>query len=238
MAGKSEVLSHWDNTDMLGGMSDDGVGLDGRRLRTRRSREALSRAAFDLLTERGLDAVAVEDIALRAGVTRRTFSRHFASIEEAILGDVDQDVHLFNEALCRRPLSEPPLIAYRGAVHDWLATEYGGARASLLARRWALFQRFEDEPELFAGYQRIRIEGQRESVRIIAARLGVDPQADPRPAVAVGAGAGMLLAALQSWAAGPDPMGLPGLVEEFFDTLVTLTAEIRNEESPSCLPGR
>lgn len=219
-------------------MGDDGVGLDGRRLRTRRSREALSRAAFDLLTERGLDAVAVEDIAVRAGVTRRTFSRHFASIEEAVLGDVDQDVHLFNEALCRRPPSEPPLVAYRNAVHDWLATEYGGARAALLARRWALFQRFEDEPGLFAGYQRIRIDGQRESVRIIAARLGVDPLTDPRPAAAVAAGAGMLLAALQSWASGSDPTGLPGLVEEFFDTLRTLTAEFRSEESPSCLPGR
>jgi hypothetical protein len=91
---------------------------------------------------------------------------------------------------------------------------------------------------LFAGYQRIRIEGQRESVRITAVRLGVDPLTDPRPAVAVAAGAGMLLAALQSWAAGPDPMGLPGLVEEFFDTLVTLTAESRHEESPSCLPDR
>ncbi len=238
MPGLGEVLSHRDNKRYHVHMSDDGVGLDGRRLRTRRSREALSRAAFDLLTERGLHAVAVEDIAIRAGVTRRTFSRHFASIEEAILGDVDQDVHLFNEALRRRPPDEPPLIAYRNAVHDWLATEYGGTRAALLARRWALFQRFDDEPELFAGYQRIRIDGQRESVLIIAARLGVDPLRDPRPAVAVGAGAGMLLAALQSWAAGPDPMGLPGLVEEFFDTLVTLTAEFRNEESPSCLPRR
>ncbi|MGQ4601218.1 TetR family transcriptional regulator [Nocardia sp. R6R-6] len=219
-------------------MGDAGVGLDGRRLRTRRSREALSRAAFDLLTERGLDAVAVEDIAIRAGVTRRTFSRHFASIEEAILGDVDQDVHLFNEALCRRPASESPLVAYRNAVHDWIATEYGGVRAALLARRWALFQRFADEPELFAGYQRIRIDGQRESVRIIAARLGVDPLTDPRPAAAVGAGASMLLAALQSWAAGPDPLGLPELVDAFFATLVALTAEFRYEESPSCLPGR
>ncbi len=238
MPGSGKVLSRRDNKRYHVLMGDDGVGLDGRRLRTRRSREALSRAAFDLLTERGLDAVAVEDIALRAGVTRRTFSRHFASIEAAILGDVDQDVHLFNEALRRRPPAEPPLIAYRNAVHDWLAAEYGGSRAALLARRWALFQRFDDEPELFAGYQRIRIEGQRESVRIIAVRLGVDPLTDPRPAVAVGAGAGMLLAALQSWAAGPDPMGLPGLVEEFFDTLVILTAEFRNEESPSCLPRR
>ncbi|MEV6559915.1 helix-turn-helix domain-containing protein [Nocardia sp. NPDC051756] len=214
-------------------MSDDGVDLDGRRLRTRRSREALSRAAFDLLTERGLGAVAVEDIAVRAGVTRRTFSRHFTSIAEAVLGDVDQDVHLFNEALCRRPLHESPLLAYRNAVHDWFAVEYGGERAALLARRWTLFQRFEDEPDLFAGYQRIRIEGQRESVRIIAARLDVDPERDVRPATAVAAGAGLLISALQTWAAGDDPSALPDLIEDYFATLVALTTEFRTEESLS-----
>ncbi|WP_069160850.1 TetR family transcriptional regulator [Nocardia altamirensis] len=214
-------------------MNDTGVDLDGRRLRTVRSREALTRAAFDLLTERGFDAVAVEDIAVRAGVTRRTFSRHFTSIVDAVLGDVDQDVHSFNDALCRRPVSEPPLLAYRNAIHDWFEAEHGGERAELLARRWALFQRFDDEPQLFAGYQRIRVEGQRESVRIIAARLGVDPERDARPAAAVAAGAGLLIAALQAWAAGDDPNGLPELIEEYFDTLVALTTEFRNEESPS-----
>ncbi|WP_228001778.1 TetR/AcrR family transcriptional regulator [Nocardia australiensis] len=212
---------------------DDEVDLDGRRLRTRRSRAAMSAAAFDLLTERGLGSVAVEDIAVRAGVTRRTFSRHFASIEEAVLADLDQDVHLFNEALCRRPLSEPPLIAYRHAVRDWLKVEYGGPRADLFVRRWALFQRFDDEPALYASYQRIRQEGQQESVRIIAARLGTDPVADLRPAAAVAAGSGMLIAALQAWALGTDPGSLPELIEAFFDTLAGLITDIHHEESPS-----
>ncbi|MEV0296893.1 TetR family transcriptional regulator [Nocardia sp. NPDC050710] len=213
--------------------SDDAVDLDGRRLRTRRSREAMSRAAFDLLTERGLDAVGVEDIAVRAGVTRRTFSRHFSSIEEAILGDVDQDIHLFNDALRRRPPGEPPLVAFRAAVHDWLTAEYGGERAALLVRRWELFQRFDTEPALFAGYQRIRVEGLRESVQIIAARLQVDPAVDLRPAAAVAAGSGLLLAALQTWAVGDDPAALPVLVEGFFETLGGLVTEIQYEESVS-----
>ncbi|MET8873812.1 TetR/AcrR family transcriptional regulator [Nocardia sp. NPDC004278] len=212
---------------------DDGVDLDGRRLRTLRSRAAMSRAAFDLLNERGLDSVAVEDIAERAGVTRRTFSRHFSSIEEAVLGEIDQDVHLFNEALCRRPLGEPPLVAYHNALHDWLSAEYAGPKAAGLARRWALFQRFEDEPTLAAGYQRIRLDGQRESVRIIAARLGVDPAVDRRPEVAVAAGSGLLVAALQVWGAGSDTNGLPDLIDTFFDTLHGLTADFQSEVSSS-----
>ncbi|MEV4124071.1 helix-turn-helix domain-containing protein [Nocardia sp. NPDC049707] len=212
---------------------DDEVDLDGRRLRTLRSRAAMSRAAFDLLNERGLDSVAVEDIAERAGVTRRTFSRHFSSIEEAVLGEIDQDVHLFNEALRRRPRSEPPLVAYRNALHDWLVAEYTGPKAAGLARRWALFQRFEDEPALAAGYQRIRLEGQRESVRIIAARLDVDPAVDRRPEVAVAAGSGLLIAALQAWGTGSDTDGLPDLIDAFFDTLHGLRAEFQSEVSPS-----
>lgn len=212
---------------------DDEVDLDGRRLRTLRSRAAMSRAAFDLLNERGLGSVAVEDIAERAGVTRRTFSRHFSSIEDAVLGEIDQDVHLFNEALCRRPVGESPLVAYRNALHDWLATEHSGAKAARLARRWALFQLFEAEPTLAAGYQRIRLEGQRESVRIIAARLDVDPAVDRRPEAAVAAGTGLLIAALQVWGAGSDTDGLPDLIDTFFDTLNGLTAEFQSEVSSS-----
>lgn len=212
---------------------DDEVDLDGRRLRTRRSREALSRAAFELLTERGLGAVAVEDIALRAGVTRRTFSRHFASIEDAVLGDVDRDVHLFTEALRARPAGEPPLTAYRNAVHDWVAVVFTDGSDPKLFRRWALFRRLQHEPALFAAYQRIQLDAEAEARHILAARLGVDQRTDLRPAAVVAAGAALLVAALQTWAAGDDPTNLPALIEGFFDTLAGLAAESLSEEARS-----
>ncbi|MFC8046426.1 TetR/AcrR family transcriptional regulator [Nocardia sp. NPDC057353] len=212
---------------------DDDVDLDGRRQRTRRSRTALSRAAFDLLVERGLAGVAVEDIAGRAGVTRRTFSRHFASIEDAVLGDIDRDVDVFNAALRGRPAAEPPLLAYRNAVQDWLAAAEGdGGDVPLWTRRWVVFRRFDSEPRLFTGYQRIRLAGQREAVDILAARLGVDPAVDRRPAAAVAAGSGVLLAAFQTWALGADPDALPRLVGEFFDAHLLLVAAAIPEESP------
>ncbi|MFC3960829.1 TetR/AcrR family transcriptional regulator [Nocardia jiangsuensis] len=205
---------------------DDDVDLDGRRQRTRRSRTALSRAAFDLLVERGLAGVAVEDIAGRAGVTRRTFSRHFASIEDAVLGDIDRDVDVFNAALRDRPLPEPPLLAYRNAVDAWLAAAgQGDGDVPLWTRRWVVFRRFDSEPRLLTGYQRIRLSGQRAAVEILAARLGVDPIADRRPAAAVAAGSGVLLAAFQTWAAGDDPDALPRLAGEFFDAHLLLVAD-------------
>ncbi len=209
-------------------MSTEEVDPDGRRRRTARSREAMASAAYELLLERGLDGVSVEEIADRAGVTRRTFSRHFSGKEEAVLGRVSEDAHRINDALRLRPAGEPPLTAYRNAVRDWLASEYGGAsrtesqRRQELARRLELFRRFATEPALFAAYQRIRVEAEAESVRIIAEREGLDPVRDPRPAVAVGAGAGTLIAALRAWAAGEDADALPGLVAEFFGALAGL----------------
>ncbi|QIS12091.1 TetR/AcrR family transcriptional regulator [Nocardia arthritidis] len=213
--------------------TDDEVDLDGRRLRTLRSREALARAAFELFAERGLDAVAVEDIAVRAGVTRRTFSRHFSSIEAAVLGDIDQDVHLLNETLRARPAYEPPLTAYRNAVHDWLGLAFAGPGDPKLVRRWELFQSFADEPALFAAYHRMRLDAEAEALRILAERLAVDPAVDLRPAAVVATGAALLVAALQAWAAGDDPTTLPALIEGFFETLSELAAEDRCEEARS-----
>ncbi|CAM5338721.1 hypothetical protein STENM327S_03046 [Streptomyces tendae] len=63
----------------------------------------------------------VEAIAERADVTRRTFSRHFAGKEDAALDFVRRDGDRINALLRSRPAEEPPLLAYRRAVRDWLA---------------------------------------------------------------------------------------------------------------------
>lgn len=46
---------------------------------------ALAEAAFDLAMERGMDGFVVEDIAQRAGYSRRTFANHFSCKEEAVV---------------------------------------------------------------------------------------------------------------------------------------------------------
>ncbi|MFX8075170.1 TetR family transcriptional regulator, partial [Acinetobacter baumannii] len=48
------------------------------------ARERLARAALDLYVERGFDETSVGDIAARAGVTERTFFRHFADKREVL----------------------------------------------------------------------------------------------------------------------------------------------------------
>lgn len=46
---------------------------------------ALADAAYELALERGLDGFVVDDIAQRAGYSRRTFANHFSCKEEAVV---------------------------------------------------------------------------------------------------------------------------------------------------------
>ncbi|MGW0854610.1 TetR/AcrR family transcriptional regulator [Streptomyces sp. NPDC002690] len=199
----------------------DDVTEDRRRHRTLRTREALAGAAVDLLLEQGLAALGVDAIAERAQVTRRTFSRHFSGKEEAALWFTRADGLRINELLRVRPPAEPPLVAFRAAVLAWLEDPAQAAWHSRPKER-AVFALIDGEPALFAAYQRIRIDAQADSVRVLAERMGLDPVADPLPGVVVAAGAGVLAGVLRRWAgdAGSGPDDLDRRVREAFDLLI------------------
>ncbi|MCG7524732.1 TetR family transcriptional regulator [Streptomyces sp. OfavH-34-F] len=189
-----------------------------RSRKARRTRDALARAAFELVLDRGLREVTVEEIAARADLDRRTFSRYFASKEDAVLNSVRGDGDRINAALRARPADEPPLTAYRRAVLDWLADPDAPAWHRR-PRIYELLVLAEREPTLYAAFHHIRVDAQAESVAIVADRLGTDPLSDLRPAVTVAAGAGALLAAQAAWVRGDRPDELPRLVERAFDAL-------------------
>ncbi|WP_329022409.1 TetR family transcriptional regulator [Streptomyces sp. NBC_01423] len=189
-----------------------------RSRKARRTRDALAGAAFELVLDRGLREVTVEEIAERADVDRRTFSRYFASKEDAVLDSVRGDGDRINDALRARPADEPPLTAYHRAVQDWLA-DPGTPAWHRRPRIYELLVLAEREPTLYAAFHHIRVDAQADSVAIVAERLGTDPLTDLRPAVTVAAGAGALLAAQAAWVRGDRPDELPRLVERAFDAL-------------------
>ncbi|MFJ9329346.1 TetR family transcriptional regulator [Streptomyces sp. DSS69] len=200
-----------------------------RSRKARRTRDTLARAAFELVLDRGLRNVTVEEIAEAADVDRRTFSRYFASKEAAALDSLRGDGDRINGALRSRPAGEPPLLAYRRAVLAWLADP----EAEPWHRRPRIFDLLvfaEEEPTLYAAFHHIRVDAQEDSIAILADRLGVDPRQDIRPAVTVAAGAGALLAAQAAWVRGGRPDALPALVTEAFDALAAdlLTAPGRD----------
>src|SRR5690625_1090706 len=56
-----------------------------RDIKKEKTTNDLAEAAFELALERGLDGFVVEDIAQRAGYSRRTFANHFSCTEEAVV---------------------------------------------------------------------------------------------------------------------------------------------------------
>jgi AcrR family transcriptional regulator len=206
---------------------------DRRRRKAQQTRNALACAAVELILERGLTATTVEAIVEEADVTRRTFSRHFTGKEDAALDFVRGDGHRINDLLRVRPAGEPPLLAYRRAVRAWLTDEENPAH-HLRPRMRRLLTLVDAEPALVAAYERIRVDAQEESIRIIAERLDTDDVRDMRPAVVVDAAAGVLTAALRVWARGSEShdsgaADLAALVERAYDALISEAASAATE---------
>ncbi|RPF29097.1 TetR/AcrR family transcriptional regulator [Georgenia muralis] len=89
-----------------------------RELNKARTRQALLDAVKELSRERGVDRVTVDDIADRAGVSRRTFFNYFAGIEGAVAEATAAPVQRLVEAFLRQPRAGDPLAAIIAAVRE------------------------------------------------------------------------------------------------------------------------
>ena len=78
--------------------------------------ERLRTAAIELFLERGYDNVTVAQIADRAGLTRRTFSRYFADKRDVLFAGSDQLPVLLAEALHRVDPEARPFDAVEQAL--------------------------------------------------------------------------------------------------------------------------
>ncbi|WP_203923462.1 TetR/AcrR family transcriptional regulator [Rugosimonospora africana] len=75
------------------------------------ARERLVVAAVDLFTEQGYDATTVAQIALRAGVTKSTFFRHFPDKRELLVAGQETLSRLLAEGIAEAPGNASPLEA-------------------------------------------------------------------------------------------------------------------------------
>jgi len=74
--------------------------------RRRSTHEALRRAALASFARKGFANVTVTELAREAGVTERTFFRHFPTKEAVLFQDYETQVEWLSEALAQRPASE------------------------------------------------------------------------------------------------------------------------------------
>lgn len=84
--------------------------------RSERTREALRRAALVRFLAQGVEDTSAEQIAGDAGVSLRTFYRHFTSKHDLLFADYDAGLHWFRSALAARPDDEPITESVRVAV--------------------------------------------------------------------------------------------------------------------------
>ncbi len=101
-------------------MVDDRVGdPPAQGLRERKRRETLQRitdAGIGLFIEKGYEAATVDEIAARAGISRRTFFYYFKSKDEILLSAQAGMGEMIVAALRNGPPGRRPLEAIRDAV--------------------------------------------------------------------------------------------------------------------------
>jgi AcrR family transcriptional regulator len=84
--------------------------------RRRSTREALRGAALASFASKGFANVTVAELARAAGVTERTFFRHFPTKEAVLFQDYETQVEWLSEALGERPASESVFDAVLASV--------------------------------------------------------------------------------------------------------------------------
>lgn len=97
------------------------------------ARGRLERAALELYSERGFEQTTVAEIAARAGLTERTYFRHFADKREVLFGGADTVRELLVGPAAQAPASATPIEAAAAGLRA--AGEFLQGRRDLARRR-------------------------------------------------------------------------------------------------------
>ena len=155
--------------------------MTGDSLRDRQRaqiRADIRRAAFRLFIERGYDAVTTEEIAAAAGVSPRTFFRHVPTKDELLLAPVRHGGAAIVSLLEQRPISESPDVALINAI---IARTRSFDEADIEEWRKALLV----APDPLGKLTMITLADKERAMKLVAARMGANPEADIRPGLLV-----------------------------------------------------
>jgi AcrR family transcriptional regulator len=206
-------------------MNESLTGDPGRRERKKAElRRALQRAALRLAVEQGYEHLTAEAIAEACDVSTRTFFNYFSSKDEALIGPILDHKRRMRAAFDARPASESVLQSLRAASVE-LADGLPADRGEWRTRR----QVFEQNPALLPRAHAAFGELERSLTDAVALRLGVDPLADPYPALVVAlAITALRVAVMHLQATGGVDEDLPELVGRMFDATFTTPLENRS----------
>jgi len=180
------------------------------------SRGRLQEAALALYSERGFDQTTAAEIAARAGVTERTFFRHFADKREVLFGGSELLREQIVSGVAGAPAGHTPLEAV-GRGLDAAAALLGEGRRDLTAQRQAVIAA---NPEL----RERELAKLADYAAAVAATLRLRGVSDLQAILAAEAGMSVLRLAIERWAGSDDDRSLPVVMTAAMAELRAVTA--------------
>jgi len=179
------------------------------------ARGRLERAALELFVERGFEQTTVAEIAGRAGLTERTFFRHFADKREVLFWGAGSLQDLLVSTLAGTPDSAAPIDAVVAALEAAGALlherrEHSRQRQTVIAANTELRER-----------ELIKLASLASALADTLRQRGVS---DSAASLTAEAGIAVFRIAFERWVNETNQRELPQLIREMFDELKAVTA--------------
>jgi AcrR family transcriptional regulator len=184
------------------------------------ARGRLEKAAMELFAERGYARTTVGDIAERAGLTERTFFRHFTDKREVLFSGSQELERSIVEAVTDAPRDAPPLEA--------VASAFEAAGAMLQERRdlghvRARFAIVVEHAEV-RERELIKMASMAAAVTRALHARGVS---EPTASLVAEAGIAVFKVGFERWVSGEKPQDLAGHVRAAAEALKAATGPAR-----------
>jgi AcrR family transcriptional regulator len=179
------------------------------------SRGRLAQAAMELYGERGFEQTTVAEIAKRAGLTERTFFRHFADKREVLFAGAENLQELLVSTVANAPDSAAPI--------DAVAAGLLAAAALLQERREFSRQRqavIAANPEL-QERELIKLATLASALADVLRRRGVE---EPAASLVAEVGIAVFKVAFDRWHDETNQRDFPQFIRESLDELKAVTA--------------
>jgi AcrR family transcriptional regulator len=179
------------------------------------ARGRLEQAAMELFIERGFEQATVTEIARRAGLTQRTFFRHYADKREVLFGGSETLQEFLVSGVAGAPDSASPIEAVAAALEAVGAffherREYARQRQAVIAANAELRER-----------ELIKLASLASAIAGALRRRGVS---DPAASLAAEAGIAVFKIAFERWISETNQRDLSQLIQESLDELKAVTA--------------
>lgn len=181
------------------------------------ARDRLQRAALDLFTEQGFAATTVPEITARAGLTTRTFFRHFADKREVLFAGEEDLPTLAAAFLADAPVDWDPMAVVTHGLATVMTPMFEGRLEFLLTRRAVV-----DGDEGLRERELHKLAGLTDSIGHGLRQRGAD---ELTAALAAGLAVTVFGVALTRWLDRDGEVDLATVVGETLEALANVTGE-------------